>query len=565
MIPREARRGSSFVGCGKYYLHDKAANTSERVEFTHTVNVPTNDPQKAMKWMAWTAINAEELKRESGGSLSGRSCKKPVYTFSLSWHPEQDPKKWNMIGAGRQALIALGLAEHETVMVSHNDCSYKHLHVIVNLVHPETGKANSVSFSRKRLSAWAEQYEQTQGKIYCDQRVANNAKRAEGEFVKYEEPSHDLKTRISKLYAAAETGKAFHDALEAEGFRLAQGKRIVLIDPNGKIHSLSRQIDGVTARDLREKLAQLDLSDIEQVREAMAASNDASRAEQNAHDPEPSPNAASATSATANANDNRAEPHSGNEQTDDDRKSTKADSKNDPENTKKQSSTRPPAPKHKHSAAETPLFDDDDYSDRERQESEWQESIIDAALRADHTKRKVPAKRRSQHERKPAPESKQQQAGPVRINNLQDRQLDELGRFYSESTHARLRLESQLNEHYGESERQIREELRKLESTLQNSWKVRIWWLKVSGQIPKNAEEEVENLRKNVENIEWRRTESINALENEIRANRAAVEIRHRQERESLAEVHPTPAFEPVELHDPTEEIDPFEDYGPSY
>ena len=108
MIPREAGRGRSFKGAGLYYLHDRGASTSERVAFTHTENVPTGDPHKALKWMARTAINADELKRESGAAATGRACARPVFCFSLAWHPEQEPKKWEMIGAGRQALRALG-------------------------------------------------------------------------------------------------------------------------------------------------------------------------------------------------------------------------------------------------------------------------------------------------------------------------------------------------------------------------------------------------------------------------------------------------------------------------
>ena len=73
MVPREARRGSSFKGAGLYYLHDKNASTSERVAFTHTENIPTRDPEKALKWMAWTSSHAEELKTRNGDeSKAGR-------------------------------------------------------------------------------------------------------------------------------------------------------------------------------------------------------------------------------------------------------------------------------------------------------------------------------------------------------------------------------------------------------------------------------------------------------------------------------------------------------------
>ena len=77
MVPREAGRGRSFKGAGLYYLHDKGALTDQRVGFTHTENVPTNDPQKALKWMAWTAIHAEELKEESGVAGHGPPVRAP--------------------------------------------------------------------------------------------------------------------------------------------------------------------------------------------------------------------------------------------------------------------------------------------------------------------------------------------------------------------------------------------------------------------------------------------------------------------------------------------------------
>ena len=68
MIPRVAKRGHSFKGAGLYYLHDKKAKTSERVEWTSIHNIPTNNPKKAFGFMAYTAMNAERLKNASGCS-----------------------------------------------------------------------------------------------------------------------------------------------------------------------------------------------------------------------------------------------------------------------------------------------------------------------------------------------------------------------------------------------------------------------------------------------------------------------------------------------------------------
>ncbi len=533
MVPREAGRGRSFKGAGQYYLRDKGALTSERVAFTHTENVPTQDPEKALKWMAWTAIHAEELKREAGSDLRGRSCTKPVFTFSLSWHPEQDPKKWEMIGAGRRALIALGLQDHETVMVAHNDCDHPHLHLIVNVVDPETGKANRVPFSKKKLSKWAEEYELAHGKVYCDKRVENNQKRDQGEKAKYEEPELDLKARITKLYQESETGVAFQTALAEQGFILAKGKRIVLIERDGNMHSLSRQLDGIKAKDMRTKLGDLDLPDVESVREQQASLK------------------------TEEAVHREAETQS--------------------------------------NATEKSEFE---YFDRDQQDCDWNERIIDAGIQADdrgetheyseaedvpegitpddcgsegvnstpQRPRPGPAKKGKRGQRRLTElfaSPQRPEPSPFELNKLQDRHLAELGGFYTRNTQSRLKLAATLNHQYGNDEWKLRGDVERLEDILKNSGRLRIWWLKLSNQIPKDPEQDVQEKRMTLSNIEWRKAEAQQTLEAQIERERREIEARQRTEHE---QVQQTPRMEPPDEHHRAQDtVEPDEHYGPSF
>lgn len=46
-----------------------------------------------------------------------------------------------MMGVADRALDDLDLSDHQAVIVCHNDTDHPHLHVLVNRVHPETGKA----------------------------------------------------------------------------------------------------------------------------------------------------------------------------------------------------------------------------------------------------------------------------------------------------------------------------------------------------------------------------------------------------------------------------------------
>lgn len=267
MVPRISARGHSFKGAGQYYLHDKQAQTKERVVWTHTHNLPTDDADKAFKWMAYTAMNAGRLKAAAGGSHAGRKSKAgSVYSFSLAWHPEQNPDKETMLDSALTTMDMLGLSEHEAVMVAHNDREHPHVHVILNLVHPESGKTAVPSYDRLTLSRWAEGLEKNDGKIYCEQRVINNEKRRalagqdrQLALVKHREERLDIAQLVQDIYERSGTAAEFQAAMQEQGYTLAAGNRraFVLVDETGKISSLSRQLKGQRAKDLADKLSGL--------------------------------------------------------------------------------------------------------------------------------------------------------------------------------------------------------------------------------------------------------------------------------------------------------------------
>lgn len=260
MIPRIGARGYSFKGAGQYFLHDKKADTKERVAWTYTHNLPTEDPELAIKIMAYTAINRNKLKQQAGVSLTGRKgLNQPVYTFSLGWSPDQEPEATHMRDKALGALELLGLNDHEAVLVAHNDTAHPHVHCVVNLVNPQNGKTLRPQNDRLKLSTWAEAYEKEHGTVYCEQRVINNERRRQGNKVKHRSDRVEKAALIQGLYNQAPDSKSFQQALADNGYTLATGDRrgFVLVDQNGKISSLSRQLKGQRAKDIRERLADL--------------------------------------------------------------------------------------------------------------------------------------------------------------------------------------------------------------------------------------------------------------------------------------------------------------------
>ncbi len=191
MVPAIAAGGRSFKGAVLYYTHDKRRKgeavrlTTDRVAWVETVNLPTGDPERAWRIMAHTAMMADEIKAAAGIKATGRKLKNPVFAYSIAWHPGERPAKAEQIEAARASIEAQGLEGHQAIIVCHDDEPQAHVHIIVNRVHPATGKAATLSNSKLKLSQWAEAYERERGKVYCPQRVTNNARRSRGDFVRH--------------------------------------------------------------------------------------------------------------------------------------------------------------------------------------------------------------------------------------------------------------------------------------------------------------------------------------------------------------------------------------------
>lgn len=167
MNPSAASKGNSFAGAVAYITHDIGKKTAERVAHTETLNLRTADPGKAAKVMAWTAIHAADLKEAAGIKATGRKAGNPVYHFSLNWEPSERPDNRHMVETAKSALSALGYENHEAVLAVHRDKDHQHIHVVVNRVHPETGKTHNPANDYKALQRWAYGYEKAQGRILC--------------------------------------------------------------------------------------------------------------------------------------------------------------------------------------------------------------------------------------------------------------------------------------------------------------------------------------------------------------------------------------------------------------
>ena len=188
MVAKVNAMGAGFGGVARYCLHDEAVpeegrpQTSERVGWAEVRNL-AGRPERAAAQMAATWKAAPELKRLAGVSTAGRKLEKPVYHYSLSWEKDERPGREDMRRAADETLKALGLERHQALIVAHTDKAHPHVHVVVNRVDPETGKAASRGNDRLKLSRWAERWEREHGREGCPERVENNKRREAKEYV----------------------------------------------------------------------------------------------------------------------------------------------------------------------------------------------------------------------------------------------------------------------------------------------------------------------------------------------------------------------------------------------
>jgi hypothetical protein len=172
MVPKLFRSGKSFKKLALYLLHDAGkAETSQRLRWTHTLNLASDDPGLAVDEMLWTYRGADWLKRQAGIPPGGRRLEHPVRHFSLNWHPSETPSREQMIEAVQSFFKHMGWEGHQAILFNHADKRHPHVHVMLNAVHPETGRALNAGFEWRRAQKWAEAYEREHGMIFCEERL----------------------------------------------------------------------------------------------------------------------------------------------------------------------------------------------------------------------------------------------------------------------------------------------------------------------------------------------------------------------------------------------------------
>ncbi len=281
-------KGTSCAGAGRLAVHLNRTDTNERAEVKEIRGVVADDLRGALLEMATVAAGARTTK--------------PFYHGSINTLAEERLTDEQRTLAIDRLEVALGLSGQPRVVVVHEKEGREHCHIVWSRVDLERMSAISDSHNYRKHEEVARSLEREFGL----QRVQGAHAEREGKERPARTPSHaemlqaertgmspnEVKAQVTALWQSTDTGKEFATALAEHGYVLARGDRrdFVVIDPMGGTHSLSRRIDGAKAKDVRERMADIDAQQLPSVSEAKDITKNQSSlaAEQDRDKPKPS-------------------------------------------------------------------------------------------------------------------------------------------------------------------------------------------------------------------------------------------------------------------------------------
>lgn len=130
--------GRVFAGLGRYLARGRRGSEEDRVAWAEARHLPTRDPEIAARYMQASA-------------LTNSRVEKAVYHVALSFDPNDPVTPAVMRQAANRLIRDLGLEEHQAIFVAHQDRAHPHVHLMINRVHPETGRVWDRSYDYRRI------------------------------------------------------------------------------------------------------------------------------------------------------------------------------------------------------------------------------------------------------------------------------------------------------------------------------------------------------------------------------------------------------------------------------
>ena len=247
----DIHRGTSFGGLSDYLVHGRSTSPEpglqeyllgrgqghERVEWSETRNLPTDNPRDAGRLMQATAAQNHRVE-------------KPVYHLILSADQGEELTRDDWRKIVDRVLTRLGLEEHQALIVAHNDTDHRHVHLMVNTVHPEHLKVWSNSHDYARIEKILRHLEREMGlrevpghhyRLPGQERPRREGRETDGERREHQRTGEEswaagVRFRTYNAFKEAKSWAELERGLAREGLRLQRrGGGLVVTDGKRRV------------------------------------------------------------------------------------------------------------------------------------------------------------------------------------------------------------------------------------------------------------------------------------------------------------------------------------------
>jgi hypothetical protein len=255
--------GGQAGNVGWWAQHLQREDTNDRAEVKEVSGLLATDLPTGLR----------EMQAVAAGSRSHGNF---MYQANLNpeAHEHLTPEQWTE--AVDILEKKLGFEGHQRVVVEHEKHGRVHRHVIWNRVDVDTLKVaditNNYAKHTKASFEIAQRFDLTP--TPTPSRAQKPDRAPELWEIRAAERSgidrDQIKQDVTEAWHTTDSGKAFAAAIAERGYILARGDRrdFCIVDHAGDAHSLARRIDGAKAKDVRERMADIDPASLPSVAEA---------------------------------------------------------------------------------------------------------------------------------------------------------------------------------------------------------------------------------------------------------------------------------------------------------
>lgn len=197
---------------------------------------------------------------------SGTRCENPFFHVQVRLPKEEALSRELWQQAADFIEMQLGFDDQPRAIVFHLKEGGEHMHLVWSRIGQEDMKAIDPGLYKNKLREIARILEKEFGLRQIgnerdpDQKTKSASRHEEEQSRRLKTNLKEIRETIRECWDISDNGRSFTAALEDKGLILAQGdeRDFVVVDHAGGIHALSKRITGVSAKDTRDRLADID-------------------------------------------------------------------------------------------------------------------------------------------------------------------------------------------------------------------------------------------------------------------------------------------------------------------